>query len=279
MTASKPGPEDEARVSSDEVDRAIAAFGAATGLEVCVKLFRARLRHPTGLEGVAVRLGLHESAFCLGVKRTLNARCRDCDLRLVPERCAVERRQFTHVCHAGANEVIIPLFDEGTLAGVVYVGQFRTTDGQPETLRKVSAEERERIEGLALLLGAYLEGRLREPRFVSESSKGYRAEAIRLFLQRNLSDNPGLAELARHLGLSSTRTAHAVREATGRSFVALRDELRLERAEALLARTYHKIARVAAECGFSSPQYFHRFFRRHKRMTPLAYRRRQRTRA
>lgn len=267
------------RETSDEVERAVAAFCAATGLAVCVKLLRTRPRHPTGLEEVSVRRGLHESPFCLGVKRTLNARCKDCDLRMVPERCVAEKRQFTHVCHAGANEVIIPLFEEGALAGVVYVGQFRTTDEQPDVLRKVSDEERERIEGLALLLGAYLGERLREPRFVSESSKGYRAEAIRLFLQRNLSENPGLAELASHLGLSSTRTAHAVREATGRSFVALRDELRLERAEALLARTYHKIARVAAECGFSSPQYFHRFFRRQKRMTPLAFRRRQRTRA
>jgi AraC-type DNA-binding domain-containing proteins len=267
----------EIPVSSAEVERAIAAFCATTGLEVCVKLLRAKLRHPTGLEEISARRALHESAFCTGVKRTLNARCKDCDLRLVPERCEVEKRQFTHVCHAGANEVIIPLFEEGTLAGVVYVGQFRTTEEQPAVLRLVSAEEQEKIEGLALLLGAYLGARLNEPRFVSESSKGYRAEAIRIFLQRNLPRNPGLAELARHLGLSTTRTAHAVREATGRSFVALRDEMRLERAEALLAGTYHKIARVAAECGFSSPQYFHRFFRRHKRMTPLAFRRRQRT--
>lgn len=273
MSTAQPEPPRRRRTSPvDEVERAIRAFCEATGLLVCVKLLRRR-RHPGGLEEATARRGLHESAFCRGVKRTLNERCKDCDLRLVPERCAVERRQFTHVCHAGANEIIIPLFVEDTLSGLVYVGQFRIGDGQPAELRKVSPAELARIEGLSLLLGAYLGERLQKPRFVSESSRGYRAEAIRHFLERNLRDNPSLSDLAAHLGLSVTRTAHVVREATERSFVGLRDELRLERAVALLAGTYHKMAHIAAECGFSSPQHFHRFFRGQKGMTPLAFRR------
>ncbi len=259
----------------DEVEAAIRAFGEATGLRVCVKLL-GRGRHPSGLEEVAARRGLHDSDFCMGVKRTLNERCKDCDLRRVPERCASERRQFTHVCHAGANEVIIPLFVEGALAGLVYVGQFRTGDEQPAELRRVSPAELARIEGLSRLLGAYLGERLRRPRFVSESSRGYRAETISLFLGNSLRDNPSLADLAKHLGLSVTRTAHVVRESTGRSFVELRDELRMERALGLLAGTYHKIAHIAAECGFSSAQHFHRFFRIRKNTTPLAFRRERR---
>lgn len=259
------------------MEGAIAAFCEATGLQLCVKLLRFRRRHPTVLEDVAARRNIHDSAFCRGVKRTLNERCKDCDLRLVPERCVSEGRQFTHVCHAGANEVIIPLFLDGTMAAVVYAGQFRVSDDQPAELPLVSEAELARIEGLSRLLGAYLGERLREPRFISESSTGYRAEAVRLFLNGNLRDNPSLTDLARHLGLSTTRTAHVVREATGRSFVELRDELRLERAIALLAGTYHKVGHIAAECGFSSTQYFHRFFRRSQGMTPLAFRLKQRT--
>lgn len=260
-----------------EIERAISAYREATGLSVCVKLFHQR--RPAELDAIAARLFLHETDFCRGVKRTRNDRCKDCDLRAVPERCATERRQFTHVCHAGANEVIIPLFSEETLAAVIYCGQFRVGDDQPSELPLVTPAELERIEGLSLLIEAYLGERLRAPRFVSESSRDYRAENIRLFLERNLRNNPSLADLARHLGLSATRTAHVVREATGRSFVNLRDELRLERATDLLSGTYHKVAHIATECGFSSPQYFHRFFRSHAHTTPLAFRRRKRAQA
>lgn len=255
--------------------RAVEAFRAATGLEVCIKLFRRRPQ-PTSMESLASRYGLHTSPFCLKVKQTRNERCRDCDLRAIPERCEVEQKQFTHACHAGASEVIIPLFVANTLAAVVYVGQFRTDDSQSADLRLISPEQQAHIENLSVLLRAYLNEELRTPRFVSENSKGYRAAAIALFLEKHLRDNPSLADLAEHLSLSTTRAAHVVKESTGRSFVQLRDELRLERSSELLAGTYHKMSHIASECGFSSPQHFHRFFRRHQGTTPLVFRKRQR---
>lgn len=259
-----------------EAEQALRAFRSATGLEVCFKLLL-RDRPGSGMGELSARHNLHRSPFCLEVKRTRNERCKECDLRDVPARCERERRIFSHVCHAGAGEVIVPLFVDEALAAVVYVGQFRTGDDQPAELPRLTKEKVAEVEALARLLSAYLGGLLRTPRFVSESSRGYRAEAIRRFLDKNLRVNPSLGDLAGHLGLSVTRTAHAVREATGSSFVELRDALRAERARGLLRETYHKIGYVAAECGFSSPQYFHRFFRMQAGMTPLTFRRRYRT--
>lgn len=262
-----------------EVERVLKVFREATGLEVCIKLMGSRQRAFTAMETVAARYNLHRSAFCMEVKRTRNERCRECDLRDVPARCAKERGIFSHVCHAGAGELIAPLFIDETLAAVVYVGQFRTDDGQPAELPALTTERRAALDGLARMLSAYLGERLRAPRFVSESSRGHRAEAIRRFLEKNLRGNPSLADLAAHLGLSATRTAHAVKEATGSSFTELRDALRMERARALLGETYQKVGYVAAECGFASAQYFHRFFRGKTGATPLAYRRKKRTEA
>ena len=267
-----------AKIEADEtgeIERVLAAFRAATGLEVCFKML-AHSRAGTGLEAVEGRHHLHRSAFCMEVKRTQNERCRECDLRAVPARCERERGIFSHVCHAGAGEVIVPLFVEETLAAVVFAGQFRTGEDQPAELPLLTADKVAEVEALARMLAAYLGERLRTPRFVSESSRGYRAEAVRRFLEKNLKTNPSLPELAAHLGLSVTRTAHAVKEATGSSFVESRDALRMERARALLRGTYHKIGYVAAECGFASAQYFHRFFRGKARMTPLEYRRKNR---
>jgi AraC-like DNA-binding protein len=207
----------------------------------------------------------------------LSERCKDCDLREVPERCGRERNIFVNTCHAGADEIIVPLFTEEGLAGVAFVGQFRSRAGQPAGLPLLRAGARRRALGLARMLGAFLGEHLRRPRFSSETSRGFRRGAIQAFLEKNARTNPSLGELAGHLGLSPTRTTHAVREATGMSFVELRDALRLERARGLLQGTYYKVAHIAAECGFGSPQYFHRFFQRKAGMTPLAWRKRHRT--
>lgn len=261
-----------------EIEAALSAFRAVTGLEICIKLLRYRAA-PTSLDTVAARHGLHASAFCMEVKRTRTELCKACDLRAVPERCERERTVFSHVCHAGAGEVIIPLFVEEALAGLVYVGQFRTSDGQPAGLPCLSEEKVGEVMALSRLLAAYLGERLRAARFETDGSRGKRGETIRSFLTKNLSANPSLSDLAGHLGLSATRTAHVVREATGSSFLELRDALRMERARGLLEGTYHKITYIATECGFAYPQYFHRFFRKHARVTPLAYRNRRRAEA
>lgn len=258
-----------------EIERVLAAFRAATGLEVCFKML-AYSRAGTALDVMSARHGMHVSAFCLEVKRTRNERCKECDLRGVPARCERERGIFSHVCHAGAGEVIVPLFVDETLVAVLFAGQFRTGDEQPAELPLLAKEKVAEVEALARMLAAYLGERLRTPRFVSESSRGYRAEAVRRFLEKNLKGNPSLPDLAAHLGLSVTRTAHAVREATGRSFTESRDALRLERARSMLGGTYHKVGYIATECGFASAQYFHRFFREKAGMTPLAYRKRNR---
>ncbi|MFA6962195.1 MAG: helix-turn-helix domain-containing protein [Opitutaceae bacterium] len=261
--------------SLTELEQVLRAFRAATGLEVCFKLLK-RDQTKTDMEALSDRHGLHQSEFCTEVKRTRNERCKECDLRYVPARCERERTIFSHTCHAGADEVIIPLFSDEALVAVAYVGQFRTGDDQPLELPLLSVEKLEQIEGLSRLLASYFSERLRTLRFVSQSSSGFRNEAIRRFLEINLRENPSLTDLARHLGLSTTRTAHAVRETTGNSFVELRDGLRMGRAKGLLQGTYFKVAHVAAECGFASPQYFHRFFKRQCKATPLAFRKKSR---
>ncbi len=262
----------------EEVEQGLQAFRAVTGLAVCFKLLKSS-RAGTGMETISTRHNLHRSAFCLEVKRTRNARCRQCDLRDVPARCERERGVFSHVCHAGAGEVIIPLFVDDALSALVYVGQFRMREDQPEELPRLSKRKLAEVEALSRLLAAYLGERLRTPRFVSESSRGFRSEAIHRFLEKNLRENASLSDLAKHLGLSTTRAAHAVREATGSSFVELRDAMRMERARGLLQGTFHKIAHIATECGFSSSQYFHRFFRKQARTTPSAFRKKRRTEA
>ncbi len=277
MTSKRAHSRNKPTTESDEFQFAIEAFQQATGMRVCVKVFDQGLRYDTAFSGVLGRHMLHTSAFCLEVKRTRNEQCKACDLRQLPARCERERKLFAHTCHAGADEIIIPLLQEETLIGVGYVGQFRTTKAQADSLPLLTSSDLSRLTGLAQMLMAYLTDKLAKPRFAGAFPDTYRAEIIHAYLQTNLHKNPGLSELARHMGLSATRVAHIIKEVTGRSFIELKDEMRLNRARDLLCFTYHKVAYIADRSGFSSSQYFHRFFKRKTGMTPQSYRLRYQT--
>lgn len=258
-----------------DIRQVIRSIEKATGMGFCLKIFDSKSREGNMLGRLPRNYRLHSSAFCLEVKRTRTALCKECDLRRVPVLCERKRTCFIHTCHAGACEVIVPVFVHERLVAVAYLGQFRSKK-EPGELPFLTPEERRNLLGIAAMTGSYLAEQIRTPRFARETSQGFRKESIHRFLTMHLGKNPSLPELAAHLGLSVTRTAHAVREATGVSFVETRDKIRLERACSLLRETYYKVAHVAAECGFSSPQYFHRFFRKQTGFTPLAFRRQRR---
>lgn len=255
------------------------AYRQTLGLHLCLKVLRPSQAAGTALERAAGSLSLHRSRFCESVKRVANARCRECDLRKVPAQCQRERKPFWHTCHAGASEIIIPVFADNNLTAVAYLGQFRQSPRQPAELPLKSVEERKKLIRIAVILGHYLHQGLNMPVFSRPSSQEFRRQAIGSFLRKNLRVQPDLPALAKHLGLSASRAGHAVREATGSGFAELRAGLRREHAKDLLTGTYYKISQVAEECGFSSPEYFHRFFRKETGLTPSEYRTRHRPEA
>lgn len=255
----------------------IEAFCAATGLEVVIKPFQFPV---IPFSFLTPERRLHRSAFCLRVKETATEACRQCDLHEVPARGQRVKKPFFHVCHAGASELILPIMVERKLVGVCYVGQFRPGKEGPAGLPRLAPKDRRRLLGLGVLLLGYLRSQVRVPKPpTGPTPESYRGDLIRSFLQRELRTNPGIPEVARHLGLSISRASHLVRETTGQSFTALRDSLRLERARELLVQTYFPVSQVANDCGFADPQYFHRFFRRQTGTTPGQYRKNQRPEA
>jgi AraC-like DNA-binding protein len=84
-----------------------------------------------------------------------------------------------------------------------------------------------------------------------------------------------LRDVARHIGLSASRTAHLVRAFTGRSVLRMIQESRIQHARHLLERSSRTCAEIAYEVGYADQSYFIRHFRRLTGTTPLRYRRAQ----
>lgn len=78
------------------------------------------------------------------------------------------------------------------------------------------------------------------------------------------------------MALSSSRTGHLVREVFSQTFPQLMTSLRLERGARLLCLNEETIGAIALQTGFSDQSHFSRAFKRQFKMSPLAYRKKNR---
>ncbi len=91
-------------------------------------------------------------------------------------------------------------------------------------------------------------------------------------IEKNLSDEIYLSNLAAMSGLSESGFSRLFRKSTGRTLPRYINELRISRACRLLAETDDTVAQIATACGYVTPAHFQRQFHAHQQRSPLAYR-------
>ena len=79
---------------------------------------------------------------------------------------------------------------------------------------------------------------------------------------RALVEDLGLAEVARHCGVSEGHLSRLFHHATGLTFREYLTQVRLEHARALIVHSSHGVTEIAYESGFQSISQFHRVFRK-----------------
>jgi len=84
-----------------------------------------------------------------------------------------------------------------------------------------------------------------------------------------------LADAAAAADLSPNYLAHLIKKETGKTFVDLVTERRMEKARELLAHTTLRIGEIAAATGFADEAYFARRFRQRYGMAPRQFRARR----
>jgi AraC-like DNA-binding protein len=162
-------------------------------------------------------------------------------------------------CPFGHTETIVPVIIQGRAVGQVIAGPFWTGTGQPPRQGLTVIDEQRladvhlMLQGLALRCAHTLEA--------GGSGGDERRHRITDLLERRHHLDLSLADLARQLGLSSSRCGHLVQELYGRSFPALLREVRLNHAVRLLHGSEDSITTIAARTGFRDASYFARVFR------------------
>lgn len=100
-------------------------------------------------------------------------------------------------------------------------------------------------------------------------------ESIQLaisYMKCNLARPITLADLADESGLSRTHFAHRFKAVLGVPPLTYLNTLRMERACAMLAESDVPVAEISAACGFDSPSYFARAFKKTFGVRPSVYR-------
>ncbi len=101
----------------------------------------------------------------------------------------------------------------------------------------------------------------------------WQVRAAQNYLESNLAEAPGLAEIAALVGLSAFHFARAFKVSTGISPYRYLIQLRIMKARWFLEKSDFAISEISARVGYDDPSYFARLFRREVGVTPAAYRR------
>lgn len=106
------------------------------------------------------------------------------------------------------------------------------------------------------------------------STAGRRQTIARLghYLRANFDGQVSLSAAANEIGLTPTYLAHLVKKETGKTFLDLLTERRLDRAKELLLYSSLPISRIAEMSGFSDFAYFTRRFKQITGVSPSRFR-------
>lgn len=103
---------------------------------------------------------------------------------------------------------------------------------------------------------------------------GRRASLARVsrYMREHLGESITLADAAAAAFLSPSYLAHLLKKETGRTFVEILTDQRMDLACRLLATSARPVAEIAARVGFADEAYFARRFRKLHGVTPTGYR-------
>lgn len=270
---------DFADLATDDPEAALAALERQLGLVITVRDLSGWLRAADGRPIIDPARNSHQrQAVCAhGFERTACVQhCRqlvgEALRRGGPGGCSTR-------CWKGVREVLVPVLHGRSLHGYLFAGAWRAeacpAGPWQAAWHRLPPWDPVRARAVAALLRLLADGLWQAgERARMQAAPADRAASIRAFIRAN--PLRGRSGLARHLGLSPSRTSHAVREACGISLQRLVIEERLAAAQALLADSDLPVAEVGARVGWGDPPHFARMFRRLTGLPPGTWRDRHR---
>ncbi|NHC40537.1 AraC family transcriptional regulator [Bacillus sp. MM2020_1] len=138
--------------------------------------------------------------------------------------------------------------------------------------RRPSSSQNEELTGYLLrALCLYLERGVNET--VPTFNHPYTVTRMMRYIEEHALTAFKVEDVARHAGLSVSRSVHLFKSSVGKTMIEYALEIRLSAAVERMKYTSMTLEQIAEDCGFGSYPYFHRVFHKKYGMAPGAYRR------
>jgi len=231
--------------------------------------------------------------FCMLIQKRLGLleTCINYDVMKFNE---VRQKQsmISYNCHAGLFEAIYPVYIYGQTVGYIFMGQCRTSNQYSEEIKKRwkkkysnSAELDRAFQQVTLLPKNKVTAIIQYLKILADYivshhllkiKKYFQTESIVKYIEENIDKKITVDEVAKVVHRSKSTVSNMIRKVYNKSCKQLMIDTKLTRAGTLLINNRNmNISEVAASIGYDDVCYFSRIFKKYKKLSPTAFRKRK----
>lgn len=280
--------------STDGISIVINAIRELCGVGICYYDLNSFFNY--NVDGVKNNRG-HYCEFCKRARELPNGRmnCEKSDRTEAVELAKQYKEPFFFECHMGMRELVVPLYREDVLLGIIFVGQCRLDNDYDSKIRtnaeKMSGDPDEfswLYNALPLLtskdlikisdiLTQYFDTKILNSELVCPKVNPTPvlndiSETVKQYIQSNYRFSLSLKEIAEALHLNPSYISRSFSGKVGMTVTEYINFIRLKHAKTLLLTTDAPIGSIALNVGFEDVNYFSRVFKKKEGCSPLQYR-------
>lgn len=225
--------------------------------------------------------------FCRTVRKSkkVDELCFFCDNDAIQ---VVENTKKTYIytCHFGFKEALIPVFMNGNVVAMVFIGQLKNSIGFPDFSRICDKIVQLEPDFFETNNRGEMEAEFNSMRIMSDDSilalcnlierfmpycvdrglvstaKSSLHSEFTYYIQKNIDKHIKLSDVTEALNISQAHLCRLVKQEFGMSFTEYVNDLKIQRAKALLLETEYSVAEIAQGLGFDDSNYFSRLFKK-----------------
>ena len=223
----------------------------------------------------------HSRPICRHAKTTRGfSGCFHCK-NLALNKAITTKQSFGGVCVNGIYEYCHPIMDNGTVIGVIFIGNIMPSQDNRERLENFSSDPAllntldssfpiENLNRLGSLLEHFILYLINE--YPSNDSFDPFIQNIKAYIEENLTFNFSASHISKTFNYSEKYLGRLFKKKTGFTIKEYINRRRLRMAQRMLQNTNTPIIDIASKVGYNNVSYFNRTFKNAFSVSPSQYR-------